>query len=111
MRTAICAACMPPTVTEKRSGFEDGADTRRRQIQTETLPMNEVRCLYCRHWRPDDENPDAAERKLEMRYGPEVALGGDCHHPERKGLSATNSKWSSALWEERPARTAPTETA
>jgi hypothetical protein len=49
------------------------------------------RCLYCLHWRGDDDNPDAAERELQMRFGPEVALGGDCTHAEHR--RATNSRW------------------
>jgi hypothetical protein len=57
------------------------------------------RCLYCLHWRGDDDNPDAAERELQMRFGPEVALGGDCTHPEHR--RATNSRWWCPDWQGR----------
>ena len=37
--------------------------------------MTERRCLFCMHMRTDDDNPAAAEREAQMRFGPEVALG------------------------------------
>ena len=47
--------------------------------------MTEVRCLFCLHWRPDDENPEATEREFQMRFGPEVGVAGPCGHPENGG--------------------------
>ena len=44
--------------------------------------MDEQRCLTCRYFGSEEDNPAAEERAIEMRYGPEVALMGPCTHPE-----------------------------
>ncbi len=38
--------------------------------------MTEHRCLFCQYFAADEPNPEAEERALERRYGPEVALVG-----------------------------------
>jgi hypothetical protein len=50
------------------------------------------------HWRFDDENPEAAEREIQARFGPQVAVVRNCRHPENR-MTATNSLWSCELWE------------
>jgi hypothetical protein len=59
--------------------------------------MTEVRCLRCRHWHSEDDNPEAIEREFQMRFGPEVALVGKCSHPEHVGQ--VNSRWCCDDWE------------
>jgi hypothetical protein len=60
--------------------------------------MTEVRCLFCLHWRPDDDNPAATEREFQMRFGPEVAVAGPCGHPDTS-KALTNSLYSCERWE------------
>jgi hypothetical protein len=60
--------------------------------------MTERRCLPCLHWRFDDESPEAAEREIQARFGPQVAVVGDCRHPESR-KATTNSLWVCELWE------------
>ncbi len=47
--------------------------------------MGDQRCLFCRYFDSGQPNPEAEERALEMRYGPEVALVGVCQHPKHPG--------------------------
>ena len=67
-----------------RSAHGPGGAFRCRRAMTE-------RCLFCRYFGAYELNPEAEERALEMRYGPEVALVGACQHPEHP--ATINSKW------------------
>jgi hypothetical protein len=58
--------------------------------------MTEQRCLYCQYFGSDEANPEAEERALERRYGPEVALVGACQHPDHP--ATINSKWDCEDW-------------
>ena len=66
--------------------------------------MTGRRCLRCLHWRSEEDNPDAIERELQVRFGPEVALVGDCRHPAHR--RSVNSRWCCADWQDLAAQRA-----
>ena len=67
--------------------------------------MTERRCLRCLHWRSEEDNPDAIERELQVRFGPEVALVGLCGHPEHR--RQVNSRWCCDDWKDVAGRREP----
>ena len=69
--------------------------------------MSEERCLTCQHFGADEPNPDAEERAIEMRYGPEAALVGACRHPEH--AMTINTKFVCEDWTERSGQRAEGE--
>ncbi len=70
--------------------------------------MTERRCLFCRYFGAEEPNPEAEERALEMRYGPEAALVGACQHP--KHPATINSKWDCEDWTARDRASLTAET-
>ena len=69
----------------------------------------EQRCLTCQNFDSGEPNPEAEERALEMRYGPEVALVGACRHPECP--MTINTKFGCEDWQDgAPALPRPDET-
>jgi len=66
--------------------------------------MSARRCLYCLHWAVLTEapNPEAAERELQARYGPNVGLGGQCMHPTHRHPYGAASIAMCELWEAKP---------
>ena len=60
--------------------------------------MTERRRLRCLHWRSGEDHPDAIEREFQVRFGPEVALVGDCRHPDHR--RSVNSRWCCEHWED-----------
>ena len=67
--------------------------------------MTERRCLRCLHWRFDDENPEAAEQEIQARFGPQVAVVGDCRHPEnRMTTTKEQAPLITRIGDERPQR-------
>ena len=54
------------------------------------------RCLTCSFWESDWPNPEAEERAVEARLGDEVAIVGECRHPDHP--MATSSKFHCPDW-------------
>ena len=71
--------------------FPSGSTVRTTNLTPCPPLLTQHRCLFCRYFDSGQPNPEAEERALEMRYGPEAALVGACQHPEH--TATINSKW------------------